>query len=227
MAQQVEDARATQEQRFRMSYEEFMEWDNESIQAEWVNGEVTVFMPPTTLHQRVSLLLSTLLALYARSFNLGEVIAAPFEMRLWPGRSSREPDILFLAREHEDELTPKRLEGPADLVVEFISDSSVARDRDDKFYEYQEAGVREYWIIDPRPGKQRADFYQLTPRGTYQTVLADANGHYHAAVLPGFWFDPDWLRQEPLPDAVMLLAQIAPRALRDALKAVDTPPNDE
>ena len=53
------------------------------------------------------------------------------------------------------------LDGPADLVIEVISDDSVTRDRVEKFDEYLEAGVREYWVIDPRPGQQRALFYVL------------------------------------------------------------------
>ncbi len=45
--------------------------------------------------------------------------------------------------------------GMADLVIEVVSDDSVARDRADKFYEYQTAGIQEYWIIDPHPIRKR------------------------------------------------------------------------
>lgn len=209
------------EQRLRMSYEEFLDWSGEDAHADWVDGEVIVFLPPKTIHQRIVGLLSALLSVYARSFVLGEVLTAPFEMRLWIGRSSREPDILFVAREHQDRLTEDRLEGPADLVIELVSDSSVARDRADKFYEYQEAGVREYWIIDPRPPTQRADFYRLMPDGRYQAVLPDEQGRYHATVLAGFWLDPSWLWQEPLPAPLTLLGPIAPQVLRGVRDAPD------
>src|SRR5690242_3874872 len=101
MAQQIADAPAAHERRLIMTYEEFLERVGDESHAEWVNGEVTIFMPPRTIHQRLVFWLSTLIALYARHFDLGEIIVAPFEMRLWPGRSSREPDILFVAREHE------------------------------------------------------------------------------------------------------------------------------
>jgi Uma2 family endonuclease len=114
-------------------------------------------------------------------------------------------------------LTDKRLDGPADLAIEVISDESVARDRSDKFYEYQEGGVREYWIIDPRPGKERVDCYWLTPERRFQAVLPDGDGRYHANVLAGFWFQSDWLRQEILPNPLLALAEIAPQALRDSL----------
>jgi Uma2 family endonuclease len=203
-------AQPVQERRLKMSYDEYLAWEDEGAHGEWVDGEVIVFMPPTILHQLLSGFLYTLLSSYARRLNLGLVIAAPVEMQLFPGRLSREPDLLFVAREHLDRLTPERLVGPADLAVEIISDSSVARDRAEKFYEYEEAGVPEYWIIDPRPGRQRVDFYRLTAQGKYQAVLPDADGRYHAAALPGFWLDPAWLWQEPLPDPLDVLASVAP-----------------
>ena len=217
MAQQV-----AQEQRLKMTYEEFLEWSDEDTHAEWVAGEVIVFMPPKRVHQRILNFLSALLTTYARFFGLGEVLEAPFEMRLGHGKPSREPDLLFVAREHLDRLTEERLDGPADLVVELVSDSSVARDCEEKFREYEAAGVREYWICDPRPGKQQTSFYQLTAEGKYQAVPPDADGRYHALVLPGFWLDPAWLWEEPLPDPLTTLATIAPQALRGALTAAES-----
>ena len=93
----------------------------------------------------------------------------------------------------------------------------MARDRSNKFYEYQEGGVREYWIIDPRPGKERVDCYWLTPEGRYQAILPDADGKYHASTIPGFWFHPSWFQQVPLPNPLLILADIAPQAMRAAL----------
>lgn len=195
------------EQRLQMSYEEFLAWPEE-VHAEWVDGEVVVFIPPVDKHQALVGFLHILISLFVNLRSFGIVRMAPFEMRILAGKSSREPDLLFIAKENLERLTPARLEGAADLVIELISDSSVARDRADKFYEYQEAGVREYWIIDPRPGKERVDFYHLLPDGKYQAILPDAAGHYHSHVLPGFWLKVDWLWQAPLPDPLFALADI-------------------
>jgi Uma2 family endonuclease len=74
------------------------------------------------------------MGLYLQLFQLGRLIPAPFEMRATPDGASREPDLLFVAKEHLDRLTQDRLNGPADLVVEVISDDSLGRDRADKFY---------------------------------------------------------------------------------------------
>jgi Uma2 family endonuclease len=205
------------EQRIKMSYEEYRAWPEESRQTEWVDGEMIIFMPPITIHQKITDFLSRVLGLYVELLRLGAVISAPFEMRVRADSNGREPDIVFIAAESLGRLTDKRLDGPADLAIEIISDESVARDRGDKFYEYQEGGVREYWIIDPRPGKERVDCYWLTPEGRYQAILPDAAGRYYARVLPDFWFHPDWLGQEPLPNPLLALAEIAPQAMRAAL----------
>jgi hypothetical protein len=63
--------------------------------------------------------------------------------------------------------------------------------------------VREYWLIDPRPGKQQASFFQRTPEGSYTPVPPDEQGRYHSAVLAGFWLRPGWLWQEPLPNPLL------------------------
>lgn len=195
------------EQRIPMSYEEFLDFAAD-IHAEWVDGEAIVFMPPTTIHQQITGFLYILVSLFVRSRNLGDVMIAPYTMRVRPAARAREPDVLFVAREHAQRLTPEGLEGPADLIVEVVSESSVERDHVSKFSEYQEAGVREYWIIDPRSDQQRADFYQLLPHGVYQLILPDTDGRYHANVLPGFWLQLDWLWQQPLPDPLSIISTI-------------------
>jgi hypothetical protein len=70
------------------------------------------------------------------------------------------------------------------------------------------AGVRAYWIIDPRPGYERADFYVLDTRGQYQLVPMDSDGCYHSTVLAGFWFEVGWVLSATLPDVLQALAQI-------------------
>ncbi|HEV7126530.1 MAG TPA: Uma2 family endonuclease, partial [Ktedonobacterales bacterium] len=94
-------------------------------------------------------------------------------------------------------LRQTHLNGPADLVIEVISPESVKRDREQKFSEYQQAGIPEYWLIDDN--NQQADFYQLDAQGAYQRVAPDAQGIYHRPTVPGFWLNIAWLWQEPLP----------------------------
>ncbi len=215
---QPSTAATAQDQRLRMSYEEYLAWADEDIHAEWVNGEVIVQMPPKRPHQRVVGFLMQLMGLFIQLFQSGELLPAPFEMRAVPDGPAREPDLIFVAREHLDRLSPERLSGPADLVIEVISDDSVARDRADKFYEYQEAGVREYWILDSRPGRERGDFYVLDEKDRYRPVPPDADGRYHSTVLPGLWILVDWVTSAEPPAVLTALAQIVgPQKLIEAI----------
>ncbi len=81
----------------------------------------------------------------------------------------------------------------------------------------------EYWLFDPRPGKERTDVYRLTAGGIYQAVLPDTDGRFHAGVAPGFWIDPRWFQEDPLPDVLTLLMRIAPDAAQRALAGTDAP----
>ena len=194
--------------RLRMSYEEYYAWADEDTHAEWVDGEVIVHMPPFDIHQTLLNFLNRLLAEYAEFEALGVVFIAPFEMRLPAQKSARQPDILVIKHENLDRLSRERLDGPADLVVEIVSGDSVRRDRQEKYSEYQDAGVPEYWVIDSRPGRNRADFYRLDEERRYALVGTDNDEWVGAAVLPGFRLRPSWLWQESLPSVRMALFEI-------------------
>lgn len=211
MARTIPTSTATRDapnNRLRMSYDEWLAWDvAEGSMSEWVDGEVIVFMPPKIVHQRLLVWLSALLGLFVRHASVGELLIAPVEMRLAERRSSREPDILVVLNAHLDRVTEDRIDGPADLVIEIVSDDSVTRDRRDKLAEYEAAGIPEYWILDPRPGQQRSDFFQLV-EGRYQAMPLDERGRYQSRGLPGFWLDPTWLWDDPRPSPMQLLERI-------------------
>jgi Uma2 family endonuclease len=115
-----------------------------------------------------------------------------------PGRGSgREPDVVFIAKQHEDRILPGRLEGPADLVVEVVSRDSRRRDRVDKFREYAAYGVREYWTIER--ATRRAEFFGLGADGQYEPLPVD-DGVFRTRVLRGFRLRIDWHWQDPTPD---------------------------
>ena len=166
----------------RLTFDAFLASCPDDRLVEWVDGEAIAHVPPTERHQDVAGFLATLLRQFVEWSLGGRVLVAPFLMRPRPDGPGREPDVFFVAPGHLSRLLPDRLDGPADLVVEIVSPDSVARDRADKFYEYQEGGVREYWVVDPRPGCQRADFWLLDTDGTYQPVPPDPSGVYRASL---------------------------------------------
>jgi Uma2 family endonuclease len=200
------------------TYEDYLALPSEGPLVEWVNGEVIQHMPPTDIHQNLSLYLAALLKFYVDFFGLGAVRDAPYEMKCKPDGNAREPDILFVAKDNLHRLSDgKRLLGPADLLVEIISDESVVRDYDDKFVEYEECGVQEYWIIDPRPRRKRATFYQRNRANLFEPV-APQDGVYRSRIVAGFWLDEQWLWD--MPDALETFATIVglPQPIMDALR---------
>ena len=188
----------------RMTYEEFLEWADEDTLAEWVDGEVIMYSPAGNKHQDLADFLVSILRPFVEVHQLGVIRSAPFQMKL--ERSGREPDLLFVAREHLDRLQETHLEGPADLAVEIVSPESARRDRVEKFYEYQAGGVREYWLIDP--DRRWAEFYRLGEESRYEMVLGGGEGMYRSEVLSGFWLQVEWLWQEPLPRTLEVLQEL-------------------
>ena len=181
----------------KMTFEEFLAWCDEDTWAEWVDGEVQMVSPASEKHLDIGDFLTTVLRFYVRKKKLGWVGSAPFLMRLPNVPRGREPDILFVRQEHIARLRETYLDGPADLVIEIISPESVGRDRGDKFVEYEQAGIPEYWLIDPI--RNRAEFYQLDAQGRYEIIDPDAKGIYRSTVVEDFWLRAAWLWQEPLP----------------------------
>jgi Uma2 family endonuclease len=217
MSRQVVDPIADELPRLKMTYEEFLAWSDEDRHAEWIDGEVIVFMPPVELHRLVVAFFVQLLGRYVDVLDLGVVIPAPFEMRL-AGIGSFEPDLLFVSRSHFERRTPERLEGPADFAMEALSDSTAGYTRNVKFAAFERGGVREFWMVDPRPGRQPVEPYARSDDGRLVPIAPDSSGRYHSVVVPGLWFDPSWLLQRPLPDVDDLLSAIAPDAFEEHLE---------
>jgi len=80
--------------------------------------------------------------------------------------------------------------------VGIVSEDSFVRDWRERYYEYEQAGVRESWVVVPQV--KRIDLYHLTEQKQYATVPLE-EGVMRSEVLPGFWLRPEWLWQDPLP----------------------------
>lgn len=108
---------------------------------------------------------------------------------------SVEPDVVYVSDDsldaHRVRLVAKatgepgryiELEGPPDLIVEIVSDSSAGKDTERLPLQYWQAGVAEFWLLDTR-GPEIA--FQIHRRGpeSYERLSPDANGFQHSAVF--------------------------------------------
>ena len=188
-----------------VTYQDFLRWPGDNAHIEWVNGKVVSMSPVSLEHSDVGLFLLKALSAFVETKDLGKVLSDPFQMKTGPDLPGRAPDILFVAKANLGRLHPLFLEGPGDLVVEILSPGSRAVDRGEKFFEYEQGGVPEYWLIDPQ--RRQAEFYQRKEDGIYRPAAPDARGRYSSAALPGLWLQVDWLWQRPLPSLIGVLRE--------------------
>lgn len=188
-----------------MSEAEFLAWRDEDIKAEWVEGEVIIMSPASAKHVRLAGFISQIMGTFARQRRLGEVLGPELQIHLAQARRWRVPDLLFVAAERLEMIKVTHVEGAPDLIVEIVSPDSQARDWREKYLEYEAAGVREYWIIDPM--SERVEAYGLNPEMKYELIPVTAEA-LHSTVVEGFYLKPAWLWQEPLPDPLEILREL-------------------
>src|SRR5215207_3513065 len=115
---------------------------------ELVDGRIEVLPVPTEEHQSIVFFLTQALYAFVKPRRLGKVLFSGFRVRM-RARNFREPDVVFLGSRSEAKRGNRFWRG-ADLVMEVVSEDDPDRDYVDKRSEYAKAGIREYWIVDPR-----------------------------------------------------------------------------
>jgi Uma2 family endonuclease len=136
----------------KYSYADYLTWDEDN-RYEIIDGEVFDMTSPGVLHQRIVTELSRQMANFFDSKSC-EVFVAPLDVLLAKNVSRSDevftvvqPDIMVVC-------DPKKIEergivGAPDLVVEIISPSTAGKDNIIKPRVYEQAGVKEFWLISP------------------------------------------------------------------------------
>ena len=120
--------------------------DRSRLLLEFTDGRLDILPMPTDQHQVIVRFL--LLALLPRVLELGgTVLFAPLRLRTRDGKF-REPDLLLLLDANDPRRGNDFWTG-ADLVVQVVSPDDPSRDTHDKRLDYAEAGIPEYWIVNP------------------------------------------------------------------------------
>lgn len=152
------------------TFADCLTWD-EGDRIEIIGGEPIMMSPPSTAHQLISGELYRQLANYLDGKKC-KVISALFAVRLFE-KAGDSPDDVDTMVEPDISVVcdPSRLDkngyrGAPDMVVEILSPSTRRHDRLVKLGLYQQAGVREYWIVDPE--NQSVQVFLLGGKGALQ-----------------------------------------------------------
>jgi len=191
-----------------MSIEEYDRWSwTVEDRTEWANGKVIFMMTESERDEGARFFLQAVLGIYGEEKKLGIVRGPNLQIRP-PAGSRRVPDVMFISRLDLPKLHPTYVEGGPTVAVEIVSDDSDERDRVDKFREYQEAGIDEYWILDVR--MRRFDAFALDSAGRYQAMPVE-HGMFRSRALPDFWLRTSWLWDPDRPTILNVLAEMGIR----------------
>jgi Uma2 family endonuclease len=134
------------------TYADYKSWELEAGERfELIYGEAYAMAGPNTQHQEILMGLLGQVYIYLQGKPC-KVFPAPYDVRLFYEEDESDdtvvqPDIMIIC--DKNKLGPEGCRGAPDLVVEILSPSNTAIEMERKFRLYRQAGVLEYWIVDP------------------------------------------------------------------------------
>lgn len=158
----------------------------ESVRAEVFGGQIYYMASPSQIHQTILTELLVSIRNYLRKKGGDcQVFPAPFDVKL----SDRpltivQPDLLVVC--DKDKLDGKRCNGAPDFIIEIVSPGNPSDDYIRKLYHYQNAGVREYWIVDPRT--EKVIVYHLE-QPDFQMASYTFQDKIQVNIWEDFWID--------------------------------------
>ena len=152
----------------KYSYQDYLKWHFKE-RVELIKGKIFKMSPaPSRLHQQIVVQLTGLLWSFFRTRPC-QVFVAPFDVRLPVSGDSKgqltvvQPDLCIIC--DNDKLDERGCVGAPDLIIEVLSPGNTQHEMNRKYDLYQEAGVKEYWLIEP---KDKAIFvYVLNEEAKY------------------------------------------------------------
>lgn len=161
--------------------------ENGWFRYELIGGEIIVSTAPRYIHQLVVSKLVRTIGNYLDQNPIGEVIAGPgLILSLY---DSVIPDVIFISHQRRDEILQKKddkLHGAPELVIEILSPgkTNARRDRVQKLETYEQFGVDEYWIINPKQGE--IEIYRRGKKGLRLAKTLSETQEITTPLLPGF-----------------------------------------
>ncbi len=155
----------------RYSYADYLSWTDDKMR-ELLNGIVYAFSAPFRMHAEITAsLMGNAWSFITRRRGKCKVYHAPFDVRL-PLNGETADDKIFNVVQPDicvvcdpSKLDERGCIGAPDLVVEVLSPSIGKRDLNEKYFLYEAAGVREYWVVYPED--KAINVFLLQPDGKY------------------------------------------------------------
>jgi Uma2 family endonuclease len=157
----------------KLTYEDYVLFPEDGKIHEIIDGEHCMTPAPETYHQTLSRRIQFQLYRQIEERGRGFVFDAPTDVQL-SEIDIVQPDLLVILAARKSIISPTKVIGPPDLVIEILSESTGRKDRELKRDLYQKAKVPEYWLVDPKG--QQITVLRLK-RGSYETV-----GSFHDEV---------------------------------------------
>lgn len=138
------------------SYADYLTWRFDEA-VELLRGKISLMSPaPNINHQSISKNLLVEIGFYLKGKSC-QVFHAPFDVRLYDRKKSLlanadiytvvQPDLCIIC--DNAKLDSRGCLGSPDWIIEILSKSTAQKDTQTKFQLYQEAGVKEYWLVYP------------------------------------------------------------------------------
>lgn len=176
------------------TYADYLNWTFED-RLELIKGHIYKMSPaPAEVHQRISQKVNV--AIYNFLYDKPcAVYTAPFDVRL-VRRSTNDREIITVLQPDIcvicdlNKIDERGCIGAPDIVVEILSPGNNKKELQNKYEVYEEAGVKEYWIIQPQ---EKTFFkYVLDEHGQFQpTRLLTMGDEVTSLLLPGFALNLD------------------------------------
>ncbi|MBO9681617.1 MAG: Uma2 family endonuclease [Flavisolibacter sp.] len=152
------------------TYADYLQWKFEE-QVELIRGKIFKMSPaPAPRHQQISISLSSEIYNFLKKKSC-QVFPAPFDVRL-PVKNKKkdneittvvQPDICVIC--DEKKIDSRGCLGAPDLVIEILSPGNTEKEVKLKFELYEEAGVKEYWVV--YPSEENVAVFILNEKGKY------------------------------------------------------------
>lgn len=132
----------------RWTYEAYAAIPSDGKSHEIIDGDHFVNPAPNLYHQQISRRIQFILYTQIEQMELGVVINSPVDVQL-SEYDILQPDLVVITKPNFHIMTPIKIKGIPDLLIEILSPSTRNHDLRTKRTAYERCGVPEYWIVFP------------------------------------------------------------------------------